>query len=200
MKGHLDMAAVMRGAWASLQNIAIHALEKMLTEAITTAIMGKAVDKVANTSKTFGNIAVASTGAASAVAAVPFVGPALAAAAAAETEAALTAMAAPLLAARGGFDVPSGINPLTQLHEQEMVLPASLANPFRNMLAFFNPVANTPTFNAPSLAPSPAAAAGGGMEVHNHFHGVWDGESVRRFVESNDYRKATRETARNGLR
>ncbi|QZA80864.1 phage tail length tape measure family protein [Deefgea piscis] len=32
-----------------------------------------------------------------------------------------------------GFDIPSGVNPLTQLHEEEVVLPAYIANPMRDM-------------------------------------------------------------------
>ncbi len=37
--------------------------------------------------------------------------------------------------ASGGYDIPAGINPLTQLHEQEMVLPAKYANVIRDMAA-----------------------------------------------------------------
>ena len=37
--------------------------------------------------------------------------------------------------ASGGFDIPKGLNPMTQLHEQEMVLPAHIANPLRDQLA-----------------------------------------------------------------
>ncbi len=37
--------------------------------------------------------------------------------------------------ASGGFDIPRGLNPMTQLHEQEMVLPAHIANPLRESLA-----------------------------------------------------------------
>jgi hypothetical protein len=40
-----------------------------------------------------------------------------------------------LPSASQGFDIPAGMNPLTQLHEQEMVLPKALANPLREMLA-----------------------------------------------------------------
>ncbi|WP_027469172.1 tape measure protein [Deefgea rivuli] len=39
----------------------------------------------------------------------------------------------PSFAAAKGFDVPSGVNPITQLHQEEMVLPAHLANPIRAM-------------------------------------------------------------------
>ena len=35
--------------------------------------------------------------------------------------------------AAGGYDIPAGLNPLTQLHEQEMVLPAEHANVIRKM-------------------------------------------------------------------
>lgn len=35
--------------------------------------------------------------------------------------------------AAAGFDIPRGVNPLTQLHEEEMVLPKYLANPIREM-------------------------------------------------------------------
>jgi hypothetical protein len=39
-----------------------------------------------------------------------------------------------LASAAGGYDIPTGVNPLTQLHQQEMVLPARLANPLRDAL------------------------------------------------------------------
>jgi hypothetical protein len=44
-----------------------------------------------------------------------------------------------LASAAQGFDVPVGVNPLTRLHAQEMVLPARLANPMRDMLASREP-------------------------------------------------------------
>ena len=37
--------------------------------------------------------------------------------------------------ARSGFDIPAGMNPLTQLHEQEMVLPQPQADVIREMAA-----------------------------------------------------------------
>ena len=56
------------------------------------------------------------SGAIAAISPIPFVGPFLAPGIAAE-------MAA-LASAAGGYDIPAGVNPLTQLHAQEMVLPA----------------------------------------------------------------------------
>lgn len=38
-----------------------------------------------------------------------------------------------LASAAGGYDIPSGINPVTQLHEREMVLPAQYADVIRSM-------------------------------------------------------------------
>lgn len=38
------------------------------------------------------------------------------------------------LSASGGFEVPAGLNPVTQLHQREMVLPSHLADPLREML------------------------------------------------------------------
>jgi len=36
-----------------------------------------------------------------------------------------------MASAAGGYDIPAGTNPVTQLHEREMVLPADIANRFR---------------------------------------------------------------------
>jgi hypothetical protein len=68
-----------------------------------------------------------------AIAAIPFVGPFLAPAAAAAAGLAIGAFAGRIASARGGYDIPSGINPVTQLHQNEMVLPASLADKVRGM-------------------------------------------------------------------
>ena len=37
------------------------------------------------------------------------------------------------ISAAGGYDIPSGVNPVAQLHQQEMVLPKDLANRVRGM-------------------------------------------------------------------
>lgn len=77
---------------------------------------------------------VASAAAFASTAAIPIVGPALAPGAAAAAFGAVMSMA-PLAFAEQGFDIPHGSNPLTQLHQEEMVLPAHLANPLRDMLS-----------------------------------------------------------------
>lgn len=78
--------------------------------------------------------AEAAGAAASSVAGIPIVGPAMAAAAFAETMAMVMGGMA-VASASGGFDIPAGVNPMTQLHAEEMVLPAHIANPLRDSIA-----------------------------------------------------------------
>lgn len=68
-----------------------------------------------------------------AVVGIPVVGPVLAPAAAAVAYAGVLAFGAKLPSAAGGFDIPAGANPITQLHEKEMVLPAKYADAIRGM-------------------------------------------------------------------
>lgn len=78
------------------------------------------------------NATQAGTGAAASQAAIPVVGPGLALAAMAAIFAAVMALGSRKSAA-GGYDIPKGVNPVTQLHEEEMVLPSPLANAVRRM-------------------------------------------------------------------
>jgi len=90
---------------------------------------GKAAEAAAGSVSVFGDANKAAAGAFSAVAGIPYVGPILAPAAAVAAFAAV--MAYDVFSAEGGFDIPAGLNPMTQLHEREMVLPASIAEPLR---------------------------------------------------------------------
>jgi hypothetical protein len=69
------------------------------------------------------------------VAQIPYVGWILAPALAAAAAATVLGFAGKIASASGGFDVPSGMSPMTQLHEEEMVLPKHIANPLRDNLA-----------------------------------------------------------------
>jgi hypothetical protein len=88
--------------------------------------------------------------------------PALGGIAAGATFAAVEAFGA-LTSAAGGFDVPAGLNPVTQLHAQEMVLPANLANAVRSMAA---------------------GGGGGGGDVHVHVHAL-DSADVHAWARKN---------------
>ncbi|NTV02425.1 MAG: tape measure protein [Chlorobiaceae bacterium] len=76
--------------------------------------------------------AMAAGAAAYSVAGIPVVGPAMAAAAYGETMA-LVMSGLAVASAAGGYDIPAGLNPVTQLHQREMVLPARYADVIRGM-------------------------------------------------------------------
>jgi hypothetical protein len=69
-----------------------------------------------------------------------------------------------MASAAGGFDIPAGVNPITQLHQREMVLPASLANPMRS---FFGG-SGAPAAAAVAGGAGPSASGGGG-DAHLHY-------------------------------
>lgn len=92
-----------------------------------------------------GNALQAGTGAAAAVAPTPYIGPILALAAMAAIFAAVSSFggggktststtSTKIPSAANGFDIPAGVNPMTQLHEEEMVIPKKYANAFRDMV------------------------------------------------------------------
>lgn len=102
--------------------------------------------KTAETSAVVGaNATQAASGAAASQAAIPITGPTLAAAAMGAMFALVMGLVGSgggsktsttttrIPSAAGGWDIPAGINPLTQLHENEMVLPAEHAQTIREM-------------------------------------------------------------------
>lgn len=98
------------------------------------------------TAVSMGNAIQAGTGAAAAVAPTPYIGPILALAAMAAIFAAVSSFgggggktstsrtSTKIPSAANGFDIPSGVNPMTQLHEEEMVIPSKYANAFRDLV------------------------------------------------------------------
>ena len=98
-------------------------------------------------------------------AAIPIIGPMLAPAAAALAYGSTLAFSGAVAAsAAGGYDVPAGVNPVTQIHSEEMVLPANLANAVRDMA-------------------SRGGAAGG--DTHNWYISTLDGQTTKRFFIDN---------------
>jgi hypothetical protein len=112
------------------------------------AAEGKAAQAVAGSASVFADANKAAAGAYAAVAGIPYVGPILAPIAAATAFGAVLAF--DVFSAEGGMDIGSGVNPMTQLHEKEMVLPAHLAEGVRNM--------------------TDSGGAGGGDVVQFHYH------------------------------
>lgn len=132
----------------SLKNVALSISENFISAFIKIGIQKLLTDKVAAgafagtiAAQSQAMVAMASLNAFASTAAIPVVGPALAPAAAAaagvaaEGLAALATAAATLsiASAAGGYDIPAGVNPLTQLHEREMVLPARHADTIRRL-------------------------------------------------------------------
>lgn len=101
--------------WGSVQSLALTAAEAVKEIAI------RAYQAIA--------------GAWAAISAIPYVGPFIAPGIALGTGAAIFALASQISSAEGGYDIPGGVNPLTQLHQREMVLPAPVADTVRNAMA-----------------------------------------------------------------
>jgi len=104
---------------------------QFLAQMVAKRIAAWAIEKTIGASEIATNAAVAGSGAASSMASIPFVGPVLALAAMASVFAAVSGLSTK--SARNGYDIPAGVNPMTQLHEQEMVLPKEQADTIRNM-------------------------------------------------------------------
>lgn len=98
-----------------------------------------------------------------AIAAIPYVGPFLAPAAAVAAGAVVTGYIGRIASAEGGYDIPAGVNPLTQLHKREMVLPEHLADRVRAMT-------------------TPAAAGGDRYQITIN---AMDSQSFTRYAERN---------------
>jgi len=129
-----------------VQESAIYKMIFGTKESLETAAASKTVaTKTTETTAVVGSNAVqAASGAAASQAGIPYVGPILAVAAMAAMMAAVMGLmggaasptpppAAGFPGGGGGWDIPAGINPLTQLHENEMVLPAEHAQTIREM-------------------------------------------------------------------
>ena len=139
----------------------------------------------------FNNALKAASAAYSAMAGIPIIGPALGAGAAAVTFTAVEAFGQ-MASAAGGFDIPTGVNPITQLHQNEMVLPAQIAQPLRGMISDY--------------ATGGGASATGGGDTHHHYHGdlnisALDGASVYRTLIDNrtHVQRALGEMVRGGM-
>lgn len=107
------------------------AFEVWLATELTKKTMGAATAKVSVLHQAY----TAAASAYASTAAIPVVGPFLAPAIAAGAFAAVAAFGSGISSAAGGFDIPAGVNPMTQLHAREMVLPATLADGLRGLIA-----------------------------------------------------------------
>lgn len=117
----------------------------------------------------------AMAGAFKAMVAIPYIGPILAVGAGAAAFGLVAGLAGKIKSARGGYDIPSGVNPVTQLHEEEMVLPSQHANTIREMGKAMRSGAS---FGAA------AAAEGGGAGATINISAI-DAKSIERLLKKN---------------
>lgn len=117
----------------------------------------------------------AMAGAFKAMVSIPYIGPVLAVGAGAAAFGLVAGLAGKIKSARGGYDIPSGVNPVTQLHEDEMVLPSQHANTIREMGKAMRSGAS---FGAA------AAAEGGGAGPTINISAV-DAKSIERLLKRN---------------
>lgn len=170
MMGQMTLAQGLKAIWQSILStiagVIAQVLAKWIASKIAMLILGKktALGEISESAAKAGAGGVASMAAAPYPInlSAPFFGSAMSAAAMG-----FASMMAPTASAAGGYDIPAGVNPITQLHAREMVLPATQADVIRRM-----------------------AEAGGGdtrpIEVHVHQNiSAWDSVDARRALMDN---------------
>lgn len=179
MTGQMTLAQGLKSIWQSvlstIAGVIAQVLAKWIASKIAMLVFGKttAMSEIASASAKAGANGVASWAAAPwpINMAAPAFGAAMAAAAAAF---------APAASAAGGYDIPAGVNPITQLHAREMVLPAKQADVIRDMA-------------------DGGGASGGDIHVHITSH---DTQGVRDLFMNNQpvLIEAIRNAYRNGIK
>lgn len=121
----------MAGVWGNMRAAILNEVGKILMAKVAAF----AKEKLLAMAHISAEGAKAGAGAAASQASIPIVGPAMGLAAMASMLASVLGLAGGIKSAAGGFDIPAGLNPMTQLHAEEMVLPANIANPLRESLS-----------------------------------------------------------------
>lgn len=133
VQGLVTRTMTMGQAVKSLFSGLLAAVGNFLAQMIAKRVAAWAVEKTMALAGIASNAAQAGSGAAASQASIPYAGPVLALAAMAAVFAGVMGMQSNVPSAAGGFDIPAGLNPLTQLHEREMVLPAKEADTIRSL-------------------------------------------------------------------
>jgi hypothetical protein len=133
LKGTATLRDTITGLFHDIGNAIADVLAKMLADWLTTTIEQAIMGKTSALVGIQGAAALAGANAYASTAAIPEVGPELAPMAGRIAYAEALSYAIPAAAAKGGYDVPMNVNPLTQLHSREMVLPEKLADVIRGM-------------------------------------------------------------------
>lgn len=130
--GFIKTETAVEVAGQAAQTGAVVAGETTKTMATSTGALARLAIKAGEAIKSIMMYAwEAMAGAFKAMVSIPYIGPVLAVAAGASALALVGGLAGKIKSARGGYDIPAGVNPMTQLHEEEMVLPKQHANTIR---------------------------------------------------------------------
>lgn len=171
--GFLKTETAAEVAGQAAQTGAVVAGETTKTMATSTGALARLAIKAGEAIKSIMMYAwEAMAGAFKAMVSIPYIGPVLAVAAGASALALVGGLAGKIKSARGGYDIPAGVNPVTQLHEEEMVLPKQHANTIRAL--------------GKNLTSDGGIGGGGGSsaQTFNNFTiQAWDSKDVRRFLE-----------------
>jgi hypothetical protein len=160
LSGQQTLGQGLKSLWTGVVNSIVNALGQILMKWVSQTAAMKALSSALGLSEVSSDSAKAGAGGVASMAAAPFPLNLTAPAFGAEM-AALALSYGAMASASGGYDIPAGVNPVTQLHQREMVLPANLADAVRGM-----------------------TADSGGGDVHLHVHAV-DAQSVKRLFRDN---------------
>lgn len=163
LQGTATLGQTVRGLFQALGTAIINTLAQMAAKWLVQQVLQRIVAKVTAAQQIIGNAAVAGSAGVASMAAAPFPLNLSAPAFGASMAAASLSFLGAVPAAEKGWDIPAGINPLTQLHEREMVLPREQADAVRDM-----------------------ASGGAAVPVELHFHSA-DAQGVRRLLMENSH-------------
>lgn len=133
INGLVTRTMTLRQAVMTLFSGLLSSVSNFLGQMLAKKLATWAAEKALGTAQIGMEAAKAGAGAAASQASIPIAGPGLALAAMAAVFGAVMGLGRSVPSARGGFDIPAGVNPMTQLHEREMVLPQEQADAVRDM-------------------------------------------------------------------
>lgn len=200
----IDMGLQMAQDWAMREIFktgATTAGEAARTSAATAGAATRAgVSSAASMTELTNEAAVSAAGAYKSTVVIPFIGPVAAPAAAALALAAVLGFGS-MISAKGGAGTIERDGQLAELHKEEMVLPAYLANPMRDMLTGVGPRRSGLSGGVARSAAEAGGLAGMmGGDAHVHLTAI-DTRSGLEFLMKNrrGIAKALQKTAREGM-
>ena len=128
-----SVGSALRSMFKSVTDSMVKMLVEMGLEQAKQFIMRKMMGKEAAVSDITAGAGAYAVNAMSSVAAIPLYGWAMAPGVGAEAFGTAMGFLGSVFSAASGFDIPAGLNPMTQLHSREMVLPEEHADTIRSL-------------------------------------------------------------------